>query len=460
MNPLMSWFDRTILDLGRQMRLTYLPPLMVYLAAGISSLTAVVGAFFVKDHLDLSAEFLAGLGFWAGLPWALKMPLGHLVDLIWRYKSVLVYLGASLIATSLLIMLGLLLEPAQMATLWPSRNWYVLAVLLGPIGYVLQDVVADAMTVEAVPRFAADGQPLSDEVIKLGHTTMQMLGRVAIIGGGAVVPAVSYLLVGDTTGMDKAAKLLVYARVYAVALVIPLLSVAGVLLMGLLLRREARRRRAAGLPVESERVERPPVNWWIMGGGLLFAAIALGVGLTGFEYAQELIFAASFLVIGFLLLRLLRELSPAARATMVGTAILIFVYRALPLAGDGIGWWQIDALGFDEQFLNVLQMIGAILTFVGLFLFRRFIAEHSITYIVAWLTLLLTALSLPTLGMAHGLHTWTAAHSDGVVDARFIAVFNTALESPLGQVAMIPMLAWIANSAPERLKATYFAVMA
>ena len=48
----------------------------------------------------------------------------------------------------------------------------------------------------------------------------------------------------------------------------------------------------------------------------------------------------------------------------------------------------------------------------------------------------------------------------GIVDARFIAVVNTALESPLGQIAMIPMLAWIANSAPKNLKATFFAVMA
>jgi len=46
------------------------------------------------------------------------------------------------------------------------------------------------------------------------------------------------------------------------------------------------------------------------------------------------------------------------------------------------------------------------------------------------------------------------------VDARFIALVDTALESPLGQISMIPMLAWIANSAPAHLKATYFAVMA
>ena len=53
------WFDRNILELGREMRLSYLPPLMVYAAAGISGLTSIVGTFFVKDYLSLSADFLA-----------------------------------------------------------------------------------------------------------------------------------------------------------------------------------------------------------------------------------------------------------------------------------------------------------------------------------------------------------------------------------------------------------------
>ena len=48
----------------------------------------------------------------------------------------------------------------------------------------------------------------------------------------------------------------------------------------------------------------------------------------------------------------------------------------------------------------------------------------------------------------------------GIVDARFIAIINTAIESPLGQVSMIPLLAWIAKNAPNNLKATFFAVFA
>jgi hypothetical protein len=87
-------------------------------------------------------------------------------------------------------------------------------------------------------------------------------------------------------------------------------------------------------------------------------------------------------------------------------------------------------------------------------------ARHSIAYIVVLLTIAAGVLSLPNVGLYYGLHHWTAAWTDGFVDARFIAIFDTALESPLGQVAMIPMLAWIARNAPANLKATFFAVMA
>ena len=109
-----SWIDRNLLALAREMRLSYLPPLMVYVAAGIAGLTGIVGTFFVKERLGLSAEFLAALGFWAGLPWALKVPLGHLVDLIWRWKAAMVFVGAGLITASLVIMIGLLAAPASM----------------------------------------------------------------------------------------------------------------------------------------------------------------------------------------------------------------------------------------------------------------------------------------------------------------------------------------------------------
>ena len=62
--------------------------------------------------------------------------------------------------------------------------------------------------------------------------------------------------------------------------------------------------------------------------------------------------------------------------------------------------------------------------------------------------------------MYYGLHNYTSLITNGFVDAKFIAILNTAVESPLAQVAMIPMLAWIAKNAPTKYKATFFAVFA
>jgi len=462
----LRWVDVNILALGRELRLSYLPPLMVYLAYGISGLTGIVGTFFVKDYLGLSAAFLAALGFWVGIPWALKMPLGHLVDLIWRWKSWLVFLGAGLIAASLLIMVGLLTDRAAMVAVMPAEAWFVLAALLSPVGYVVQDVVADAMTVEAVPRVDEHGKPVPQEARKLMNTTMQTLGRVALIGGLALVAAINLYLFTGVERLSEAEKIAVYRQIYLTALVIPFISFAGVALASVLRRRELRRLIAQGMdPALARKLleapeERPAANWWILGGSLVFVAFTLGMGLGNFAYNQEVIFTGSLAIILFLIVKLTRELEPEARATLIGTAAVIFVFRAIPGPGEGLTWWMIDVLKFDQRFLAVLSLIASVLTLFGMFLFRRFMAVRSIAYVVGFLTIVGMVLSLPIVGLYYGLHQWTASLTGGVVDARFIVIVNTALESPLGQIAMIPMLAWIANSAPQNLKATYFAIMA
>jgi hypothetical protein len=460
------WVDRNFLSLGREMRLSYLPPLMVYMAAGISGLTDIVGAFFVKDYLGLSAAFLAALGFWINIPWALKMPLGHLVDLVWRWKSALVYLGATLIAASLLIMVGLIGHREALVALMPAEAWYVLSALLAPVGYVLQDAVADAMTVEAVPRVDPDGRPIDPAARKGMHTTMQTLGRVAIIGGAVLVAMVNLYVFSGTQALPMEAKAQIYYRVYLMALAIPAISVAGVVIHSVRKRRDLRRLAAQGYGREAAEelvlgpVARPAPNGWILGGGCAFVAFTVGLGLSDVPYNQELIFVGSLAIVLFLIAKLTRELEAEARATLIGTAVVIFAFRAVPTPGAGLTWWMIDELGFDEHFLSVLSLIGSTLTLAGMFIFRRFMAERSIGYVVGFLTIAGTLLALPIVGMYYGLHRWTAAVTGGMVDARFIVLVNTALESPLGQIAMIPMLAWIANSAPANLKATYFAVMA
>jgi hypothetical protein len=448
----------SVTELPRQFRWSYVPPLMVYLAAGISGLTAIVGTFFIKDYLNLSATFLASLGFWVGLPWALKMPLGHLVDLIWKHKNYLVYLGAAVIAASLLIMYGLIMHTADMVNILPVESWYVLSAILAPVGFVLQDVVADAMTVEAVPPLDETGVPFSDAAMKNMHITMQTLGRFAIIGGTVLVALANVILFDGADRLVESARIELYGKIYLYALIIPLFSVIGVIISSVTRHRPLHNNPSAGGPVAVH--SKPQINWSILLGSLGFAIFSVTLGVTNIAYAQEIVFAGSVGIILFLMSRLVAVLPEHQRLMIIGTAIIVFMFRAMPSPGPGLTWFEIDELLFNEQFFSVLSAIASVLTLIGIVLLRPFMVRNSMAKIIVILSIAGAVLFLPSIGMYYGLHHWTASLTGGIVDARFIAIVNTTVESPLGQVSMIPLLAWIAKNAPENMKATFFAVFA
>ena len=450
----MSWIRNDFFGIIREMRWSYLPPLMVYLAAGISSFTGIIESFFVKESLGLSAAFLASLGFWAGLPWALKMPLGHLVDLFWRWKSLFVYLGAALMAFSLLIMVGLTGYTDRMAALLPVDIWYIISVLVSPIGFVLQDVVADAMTVEAVPTVSEDGTPIAETELQRMHVTMQTLGRIAIIGGVALVAGLGGWF----------AKVFSYQAMYTMALIIPVVSVMGVIYGGYILRQRRKHFRREGFAEDEiekmtgrQKSDLRP-NKKILGGSGIFVVMTLILGLSRFLLKAEVIFSGSLFIIAYLMHQMLKDIHPEKRREIVGIAIIIFVFRAMPTMGAGSSWWQIDVLQFDEAFFGTLRQIASILAIAGMFALRGWMARRPVPYLVVFLSIYTTVMTLPFLGMYHGLHVWTEEHFG--FGARTIAIIDTMADSPLGQVAMIPMLAWIAKEAPRNQKATYFAVMA
>ncbi len=341
----LEWLKRAFIEIFRQLRWSFLPPLMVYFAAGISGLTAIVGTFFVKEYLGLSAAFLAALTFWAGLPWALKMPLGHLVDLIWRWKALLVYLGAALIAASLCIMYGLILHTEAMRAWLSVEAWFVLSSLLAPAGYVVQDTVADAMTSKRCRASETTVQPLSDEESKALHTTMQTLGRIALITGLVFVAVLNIVVFAGVESLSQSQKADVYARIYLMAFAIPLVSVSGVVLSQILLAARARRLREHGVAAdEVDRLVYSPgettePNYWIFGGGAAFVVLTLAIGISDIPLAQEIVFCGSMAIITILIYQLIQKLPRAKAHALIGTALIIFVFRAVPLPGAGATWF-------------------------------------------------------------------------------------------------------------------------
>ena len=113
------------------------------------------------------------------------------------------------------------------------------------------------MTVEAVPRFDENGKRFAEADTKAMHTTMQTLGRFAIISGTVAVSVVNVVMFEGVEALGEAEKAAIYADIYLLALVIPAVSVAGVTLGSLTQHWRARRLRAMG--VEEEEIEVDPL---------------------------------------------------------------------------------------------------------------------------------------------------------------------------------------------------------
>jgi MFS family permease len=411
-------------------RLRYLPVVMVYFAYGALGLIDVTRDLWVKEQLTLSAAQLAGIAVWLSLPWTVKMVFGELVDAVPIFGSqrkIYILIGASFTASGLITLAG---AAGGWLALGSADQMYVLGALLIVLGTVIQDVVADAMSTEVVPREYADGNPRPDSEIRAELGMVQVLGRLALSAGILVVAGLSGWL----------ANIFSRESVFLIGLVIPLISVTGVFL-----------RR----PTPSSR---RPIDWRILGGGIAFGAAVLALALGGAPYAQELTFTLSMTVICTMLVIVTRDIDPVKRKAILFTSIIIFAFRATPSVGDGYFWWTLDVLHFDAAFYGVLRQTGAVLAIAAMWLFSKQLTEYSVTTVLFWIAVAGTVLSLPNVGLVYGLHDWTEANLG--FGARTIAVIDAATASPFVQLSMIPLLTLIAYYAPSGHRATWFALMA
>ncbi len=249
----------------RAMRLRYLPLLMIYYAYGALGLVSIAETFWIKQALTLTPSDLAAIAVWLTLPWTIKMVFGQLVDSVPIFGSQrrgYVFIGAALVATGLITLAGA--AGGWIAFANPNAL-YVTAQLLIVLGIVLQDVVADAMTTEVVERTRPDGAPRPLHEIERALGLVQVLGRLALWSGILSVAGLSGWL----------AHVFSFQTVFLLGLIVPVISVTGASLV-----------RLDGFMPR-------PIDWRILGGGLLFGVAVLAIGLGGVPFGQELIFAIS-----------------------------------------------------------------------------------------------------------------------------------------------------------------------
>jgi hypothetical protein len=178
------------------------------------------------------------------------------------------------------------------------------------------------------------------------------------------------------------------------------------------------------------------------------------IGYNDVPYSQEIVFAISLGVVLYLLRTLIEDLDADTIRHIKMAMIVIFIYRAMPNVGPALQWWEIDVLRFDEAFFAKLAMIGGGIALAGMWFSSKFIVNQKISSVLIFLTIIGTVLSLPVLGMYYDLHTMLG------IDARTVALVDTAVASPFEYIAGVLMLTLVAIYAPEGKKGTWFALMA
>ena len=406
----------------RAIKTRYIPLLLIYFAYGASGFTAVAETFWVKEHLNLSAENLISLGVWLTVPWTIKMIFGQMVDSFSPFGSnrrIYVYAGALLMMFGTMLMVGLVSDAPWIAE-YGKEKTYIFASVVMVVGFVMQDVVADTMSTEVIDKNQ------TDEEIRKELAIIQVLSRLSL--GTAV------FMVAGLKGW--LAQIYSYETMFQISFFIPLLSIIGVSLVKL-------------NPVRSS-----PLNKQIFFGGFLFAIFVVLIGYNEVPYSQEIVFVVSLGVVLYFLSTIIQELDTDTIQHIKMAMIVIFVYRAMPSVGPGLSWWQIDVLGFDKAFFGTLGQIGAGLALVGMWISSKYIINQSIGKVLIWMTVIGFVLSLPVLGMYYDIHTMLG------LDARTVALVDTALASPFDYIAGVLMLTLVAIYAPEGKKGTWFALMA
>jgi hypothetical protein len=396
-------------------RPAWAPILLTYFCYGASAVMQVADVFFQKGALGLEPAEVASIAFWLGLPWSMKMVAGVASD---AYPI----LGSRRVAYLLLGALSSLAGFAALATSVDTKATYLAAMLLVTVGFMVQDVVADALSVEVARTEQEIGQ-------------IQTYGRMSLLAGSISVGYLSGYL-ADTLGPRGT---------FLVACVLPLIVAGSVLAV-------PRGTRSGGARAEPPIAADGPLGGGrarlVLLVGFAYAALGAGLQIFGAPGAEEIVLVVSVVLIGLLFQRV-----GVSRAVVLA-AVVIFLFRATPAVGQGYSFWAIDRLGFDERFLGVLAQVSSVLSLAGLVLFRKTIVTRPVSFTLAWVVVAGTILYLPNIGLFYGLHEWLG------ISARTLAFIDTTISAPLGQLTMVPMLVLIAKTAPRGAEATMFAIMA
>ena len=416
----------------------YLPLLLIYFSYWASGFSSIALSFWQKENLSLSAEELISIWIWVMIPLTLKMVFGQMVDSVpiaWSKRKVYIFIGAFFMTIGSLLLVWLAWRYDIIMWIWNEYNIFLLSSLFSTLGFVIQDVTADTMSTEVVERQELlpnwDTINRDDKDIQSDLSMIQVLWRLSF---SLAIFSVAYL-------WWYLAEVLKYETIFWMTLIIPFVSCISVLFIK--------------LDVKSSK---PPIwiNYKILWWWIIFAIFSVLMASSEIDFSQEIVFVVSLLLLSFMFYFVTKDIARDKFQLILFTLIALFLYRATPWVWPGLSWFLIDELKFNPAFFWILGQIWSFTAIAILWLFSDLIANKPIRNVLIFLIIAETLFFMPELWIYYLWSNWIIWEQW----AKTIALFDTAIESPLVNISMVPMLALIAFYAPENYRWTWFAISA
>jgi hypothetical protein len=408
-------------------KLKYLPLLTIYFADAFAVFSQIAHVFWIKDSLSLTSNEIISISILANLPWSMKIIFGQLLDTFkigGSQRKSYTFIAAFLMLLGNIITIAIANQYDAITNLSSTYKLLIFSGFIITLGVILQDLVADTLCNEVV------NKNQSKEQIKQEIGKIQILVRIIQISAGIVAVGISGVITSKFG----------YATISYFIPIVTLISILG----SLIVRKE---------PV----VRLEKLNMNILSYGIMYFSIIILFIFIDFDYSQESIFIAGIIIVSTALYKICDHLSAQKKKEVFCILIVIFSCRAVPVYGPGIGWWQIDVLGFTPEYYSILAQIGIVLSFIGLWFFAKRIINRDVGMVMLILNSIHVILQLPMIAIAYGFDKWTMHHFG--FGAKAITIMDNIAEGPFFKLSFLMLCTVDTYYAPKKNIATWFALV-
>jgi folate/biopterin transporter len=131
----------------------------------------------------------------------------------------------------------------------------------------------------------------------------------------------------------------------------------------------------------------------------------------------------------------------------------VFLWHAMPTTESAFFFFATNELGFEAEFLGRISLVTSLASFVGIWLFQRFLKTVPFRVIFGWSIVISALLGMTTLLLV--THTNRALG----IDDRWFSMGDSLVLTVMGRIAYMPILVLAARLCPPGIEATFFALL-